>query len=396
MSRIAIIHFTAGDVPGGIERIIDAQVRALTEAGHRVRVIAGAGSAVDGAETILLPELKPDHRLARPDQVTPENVRSLAALLSTLLAECDQCWVHNIFSIVLHPAMAAALRELVYDTPARRWLAWCEDISACTAFTDATAGASLPPWGTIPPNISWITISSARRRELAAELRIHETEISVVPPPIDVARRLVVETTTEALLAHTNALNADVRVLIVAKLLPHKNLSRAVGVAAALRERCRRPVIFLTAAPSVHQPDLSRQIRKRLQDEIEARDVRDTLFILTPATGAPPSTNMIRDLMFFCDVLFVPSLEEGFGLPVVEAIAARLPSVCFDLPALREAGGAAADFLPLTASDDEIAVSLLAHARNPINQRRQELWASAERFRQTILRLADAGRYEET
>jgi glycosyltransferase involved in cell wall biosynthesis len=37
--------------------------------------------------------------------------------------------------------------------------------------------------------------------------------------------------------------------------------------------------------------------------------------------------------------LVVPSREEGFGLPVLEAMAAGVPVVCSDLPALREIAG---------------------------------------------------------
>ena len=37
--------------------------------------------------------------------------------------------------------------------------------------------------------------------------------------------------------------------------------------------------------------------------------------------------------------VIVPSRHEGFGLPVVEALAFGIPVIASDLPALREAGG---------------------------------------------------------
>jgi glycosyltransferase involved in cell wall biosynthesis len=37
--------------------------------------------------------------------------------------------------------------------------------------------------------------------------------------------------------------------------------------------------------------------------------------------------------------LVLPSLDEGFGMPVIEALAAGTPVVASDLPVLREVGG---------------------------------------------------------
>ncbi|WP_380787637.1 glycosyltransferase family 4 protein [Sphingomonas sp. R86521] len=43
--------------------------------------------------------------------------------------------------------------------------------------------------------------------------------------------------------------------------------------------------------------------------------------------------------------LLLPSFVEGFGMPVSEALAANVPVICADIPALREVGGAVPDYL---------------------------------------------------
>lgn len=43
--------------------------------------------------------------------------------------------------------------------------------------------------------------------------------------------------------------------------------------------------------------------------------------------------------------LLLPSFAEGYGMPVAEALSVGIPVICSDLPAMREAGGTAPDFL---------------------------------------------------
>lgn len=62
--------------------------------------------------------------------------------------------------------------------------------------------------------------------------------------------------------------------------------------------------------------------------------------------------------------LLLPSLEEGFGLPAIEAMASATPAILGDIAALREVGGDAALFVD-PRSPRGIADAMLRVARDP-------------------------------
>jgi glycosyltransferase involved in cell wall biosynthesis len=55
----------------------------------------------------------------------------------------------------------------------------------------------------------------------------------------------------------------------------------------------------------------------------------------------------LRSVVAGASVLALPSRDEGFGLPVLEALACGVPVVCSEVPALREIGGGHAQFVPV-------------------------------------------------
>jgi glycosyltransferase involved in cell wall biosynthesis len=121
-------------------------------------------------------------------------------------------------------------------------------------------------------------------------------------------------------------------VLYAGAIEPHKNAGLAVEAIAAARPGIR----LVMAGP------WSRRRAARLRAHaarVGAEGRVDWLGLLSPGRLAAVRAGAVAVL--------VPSRKEGFGLPVLEAMAAGVPVLAADTPALREVGGGAAAYLPL-------------------------------------------------
>ena len=80
--------------------------------------------------------------------------------------------------------------------------------------------------------------------------------------------------------------------------------------------------------------------------------------------------------------LIMPSLAEGFGVPIIEALAANTPVLCSDIPVFREVAGELADYFDPFSTESICAsvtreLSCQDEWRRKIRERRGEL---VERF----------------
>ena len=98
------------------------------------------------------------------------------------------------------------------------------------------------------------------------------------------------------------------------------------------------------------------------------------------ATGYLPRED-VRALMAASAMLVLPSLEEGFGLPVVEAMAAGLPVVCSGGSALEEVAGDAATLVdPSDPGALGQAIEHLLDDPDEAERHRQKGRARSQRF----------------
>ena len=113
---------------------------------------------------------------------------------------------------------------------------------------------------------------------------------------------------------------------------PHKNL---VALLEALASMPDRPILVLAGYPTVFEQTL----RSRAQALGVADDVRWPGWL---------DSSELEGLWAIATAFVFPSLYEGFGLPVLEAMARGVPVVCSTAASLPEvAGDAALMFDPL-------------------------------------------------
>ena len=133
-----------------------------------------------------------------------------------------------------------------------------------------------------------------------------------------------------------------------------KNVELALRVVAEMRAAGRPAGLVVTGPVDPHRPS-GRAYLEQLLALRRALGLEDCAWFLSEELDQSPSDAMMDDLYHLADVLFLPSRDEGFGLPILEAAVNRLPIVCTALPALRELAGDAA--LYIGPDDDPAQVS---------------------------------------
>ncbi len=324
LMRIALLHYTHAPVIGGVERVVRDQAAALRLLGHEVQVLT--------------------HRECGE------------------LTEFEAVIVHNVFTMPFDLAWTRELTAQAAALPQIRWINWVHDVAAVNphyAHID---------WQEPVPQALHVAVSEVRRQDYARATGLPLPKIHVIPNGLDFASVLGLTERVAALPLRSY----DLVLLHPARLIRRKNIELGIHTVAELSAAGCDVLYVITGAPDPHQAD-----GKAYHGELSAlaAELGVTERVLFLGETGPLSDADVRSLYAVADALFVPSTGEGFGLPLLEALAHRLPIFCSDLPVHREVLGQGGRYFGTDSKPKEISAQIMHWLQtDSVIHHRRQLW----------------------
>jgi glycosyltransferase involved in cell wall biosynthesis len=241
----------------------------------------------------------------------------------------------DVYHVVDH-----SYAHLVHRLPSDRTLVTCHDI-------DAFRSILQPGEERRPAAFRWMSRrildglrraahvacdSDATRLALATLAGIPEAQLSVIPNGSDTRGAAEGDAAADVEAARLVGGRRGIELLHVGSTIPRKRIDVLLEVLAAIR--AQRPDVRLIRVGG----PFSAEQRARARD----LGLLDAIVVLPFVDRATLAAVYRRAAL-----ALLPSEREGFGLPLVEALACGTPVVASDIPVLREVGGSAASYCPV-------------------------------------------------
>jgi glycosyltransferase involved in cell wall biosynthesis len=365
--NIVLLHYAAPPVVGGVESVMSRHARLMVRAGHHVRIVAGRGKNTD--ERLIFSEVRevdsrhPEVLALKADldagQIPPgfePLVERITSQLLALIDNADRVIAHNVCSLNKNLALTVALHRISENQAKPRFILWHHDL----AWTTPRYRHELHngyPWDLLRKDWPWadqVVVSEPRRRELAGLLNVSPDRIRVIPNGVDVREFLKLDAQTEGLRQQLQLSTSAPLMLLPVRITPRKNIELALRVLAVLRRQFRNAQLIVTGPLGPHNPANQQYFERLLALRAELQ-IEEAAHFLAEVTDQAISDEVVADLYQLADLLFLPSREEGFGIPILEGGLAGIPIFCADIPALRELGGQQANYFPPDAVPERVA-----------------------------------------
>jgi glycosyltransferase involved in cell wall biosynthesis len=316
---------------GGVETYLRELCRALLARPDAPQLTVLLNPA--GYDRLAAEDWASGAELVRCEQLGRAGVRAISEL-TALGAVVDRRGADVVHSVAMTGPLLTRRAARVVTIPDTVWITHPEDT------------VTHRMWRTVVP---WVTrradrviaISGASGAEVRANLGVDAARLDVIPLGFGTAAGAVAPTPPAALRERLG-LGPGPIVLNVGQKKPHRNLERLVSAMVAVRERVPDAQLVLPGPPNAEA-----------QDALRAHAARAGLDGAVTIPGFVESEDL-EGLYAAATAFVLPSLIEGFGLPVLEAMARGLPVACTRDSAPGEVAGDAGLLLDPT-SEAEIA-----------------------------------------
>src|ERR1700678_61051 len=335
--QIGLVHYTSWPTVGGVEVILRQQAGLMVKAGHEVSVLCGSGLPfTPNIKTVVLEDLNISSPSVTAAQAEIWNgypgagyfalVQRLRDQLRPLLQAMDCVIAHNLMTMPFNLAATQVLTELAESGV--KTLAWTHDLAA------SNQDYSLPRNSTVDmirekhSSIRYVAVSQARANEFR-ELTGNSVE-AVIPNGLDLATVLGLTSEVEALI---NQIDTQATLFLYpTRILPRKNLGFAIQILKALNELGHNAYLLVTGAANQYNAGAEAHLSGLKQ---QAADLAVADRVIWVNERFQVDEQQLRSLYLAADALLFSTRQEGFGLPLLEAAALRLPIFCSDIEPLR-------------------------------------------------------------
>jgi len=337
--KIAIFHYSYTPVVGGVEFVMEQHAALLARHGHDVRVISGEGeSRREEVEVVQVRGLSVGNSAVAASQAEAlagdSEGAAFCSLRETLVDQIraaldgiDFVFVHNVLTMHFNLAATAAIWELADEMEGVHFVNWVHDLAVLNPDYD------LPCIGEFPCNlivknhrkVQAVAISRRRQEEFCERAELEPWECPVVPNGVEVMKLLELTEPVANLVRRQGILYRDIVLIQPTRILRRKNIELGIRVLAELKEMGHSVVYLVTGAPDPHN-----RVAREYGDELHelVREMKLESDVLFVGDQFPVSDGDLVSLYAVSDALFMPSRQEGFGLPLLEAGFFRLPAFC--------------------------------------------------------------------
>ncbi|HJW90788.1 MAG TPA: glycosyltransferase [Anaerolineales bacterium] len=377
--KVALLHYSAPPVVGGVESVLGHHARLLASAGHQVRILAGRGAQTDERVPFVhIPLADSRHPQILEVKASldagrlPEKFHELSDLLlrelQLALEGVEVLICHNVCSLSKNLPLTTALRQLEEKPNSPRLVLWHHDLAWTTPRYRAELHPGFP-WELLRqawPGAIQVTVSDLRSTELSELFNLPEGLITVVPNGIDTRSFLKLESWSSQVMDDLGLLSATPLLLLPVRITPRKNIELALKTLAVLQAEYPRAALVVTGPLGPHNPANTDYFARLIALRRDLHLEKSAIFLAELSEEYLPDA-VVADFYRLADALIFPSREEGFGIPVLEAGLAGLPVFCADIPPLRALGGEEASYFSPEALASEVAGLISARlAADPV------------------------------